>query len=106
MLGSQRPGADALVMSSIRVSNPPPGGSAWTSKKSAKRLICRRRAQWTDEYRTAIMLHAASVPVLVAEGPRHSDATGLAYDRIQRQMTKRECRGIPLIGPQLDRMLL
>ena len=91
-------------MSGIRITNPRPGGPAWTSKKSARGLVRRHQAQWTDESRTVIALVVARVPV-VAEGPRNKDRTGLEYDRISRRMEQRELRHIPLVGPNVARML-
>lgn len=90
------------TMPTIHIENPLPGHAAATTLKRATHFVRARRAVSVN--RTTIRFVAPPQFVIKsAEEALHAKLCGLAIDRINRTMTRREMLNLPLVNP--DRAL-
>lgn len=94
---------------SIRIQNPTPGGSAFTTRQRALHFIRLQIAVWTDDTQTAVRFsdvandrmlrrHEKQANRADVELRNHEQATRDGYDQRRHPMTTRELRALPCAG--------
>ena len=84
----------------IKIDNPIQGGARVTSERSAQHYVDQGRAKWTTP--KSICFAPTDHRHIIAQ-VSITKATILGYDRVDRMLTRREMRSIPIV--QLDRAL-
>lgn len=80
----------------IRIVNPLPGETPWTSEKRAAKMIARGKAKSVDGGRAIAFMNRAG---WLAAAHAHAAVANLGYDVCNARMTVKKMRSIPVINP-------
>lgn len=94
---------------SIRIQNPTPGGATHTTRQRALHFIRLGIAVWSDQREQVIVFSAVANDRMVkrhekqarradSELRQHEKQTRIGYGEVQRRMTEREIRALPIAG--------